>query len=102
MKFLSLLLIGVTLSFGAVDINKADKKELMSIKGVGDAKADAIIDYRKKSGCFSSVEEIKNVKGLGDKFVESNKANLTAGECKKNTKAPADKSMENNKTTPKK
>lgn len=83
MKFLSILLIGATLCFGAVDINKADKNELMGIKGIGSVKADAILDYRKKSGCFSSVEDIKNVKGLGDKFLETNKANLTAGECKK-------------------
>ncbi len=102
MKFLSLLLIGAVLSFGSIDINKADKKELMSIKGVGEVKADAILEYRKKSGCFSSVEDIKNVKGLGDKFVESNKANLTAGKCEKNAKDSSSKPVENAKANPKK
>ncbi|DAB27892.1 MAG: DNA-binding protein [Sulfurimonas sp. RIFOXYD12_FULL_33_39] len=83
MKLLLWLLIGFTLSFGAVDINKADKKELMSIKGIGDKKADMILDYRKEHNCFKSVDEIKEVKGFGDKFLEKNRTNLTASECKK-------------------
>lgn len=83
MKLLSLLLVGVSLSFGSIDINKADKKELMNINGVGEAKANAIVDYRTKHNCFKNIEEIKEVKGFGDKFLEKNKGQIIAGECKK-------------------
>ena len=83
MKLLLWLLIGFTLSFGAVDINSANKEELMSIKGVGEKKADLIIEYRKAHNCFKNVDEIKEVKGFGDKFLAKNRANLSAGECKK-------------------
>ena len=83
MKLLSLLIIGAVLSFGAVDINKADKDELMSIKGVGEAKANAILEYRKANDCFSSVDELKEVKGFGDKMLEKNRGNITAEGCKK-------------------
>ncbi|OHD99441.1 MAG: DNA-binding protein [Sulfurimonas sp. RIFCSPHIGHO2_12_FULL_36_9] len=83
MKLLSLLIIGAALCFGAVDINKADKKELMAINGVGEAKADAILEYRKKNNCFKNIQELKEVKGFGDKFLEKNRAGIMAGECKK-------------------
>lgn len=83
MKLLSLLIMGAVLCFGAVDINKADKKELMAINGVGEAKANAILEYRKKNNCFGSVAELKEVKGFGDKFLEKNKAGITASECRK-------------------
>lgn len=83
MKLLSLLILGAVLCFGAVDINKADKAELMSINGIGEAKANAILEYRKANNCFSSVDELKEVKGFGDKFLEKNRSNITAGGCKK-------------------
>lgn len=83
MKLLSLLLVGFSLSFGAIDINKADKKELMNIDGVGEVKAGAIVEYRTKHNCFKNLEEIKEVKGFGDKFLEKNKGKIVASECKK-------------------
>ncbi|MDT8338126.1 MAG: helix-hairpin-helix domain-containing protein [Sulfurimonas sp.] len=83
MKLFSLLIIGAVLCFGAVDINKADKDELMSIKGVGEAKANAILEYRKANDCFRSVDELKEVKGFGDKMLEKNRNNITAEGCKK-------------------
>lgn len=83
MKLLSLLILGAVLCFGAVDINKADKAELMGINGVGEAKANAILEYRKANNCFSSVDELKEVKGFGEKFLEKNRSNITAGGCKK-------------------
>jgi len=81
MKILAMLVLGMSLVFGAVDINSADKQELMTLKGVGEKKADAILEYRK-ANCFENVEALTKVKGFGSKFVENNKENLTAGKCK--------------------
>ncbi len=83
MKLLSLLILGAVLCFGAVDINKADKDELMSIKGIGEAKASAILEYRKANDCFSNIDELKEVKGFGEKFLEKNRDALAASGCTK-------------------
>lgn len=83
MKLLSLLIMGAILCFGAVDINKADKAELMSIKGVGEAKASAILKYREANNCFSTLDELKKVKGFGDKFLEKNRDAITVSSCSK-------------------
>lgn len=82
MKILTMLLLGITLVFGAVDINTADKKELMSLKGIGEKKADAIIKHRKKS-CFMNVKSLMAVKGIGPSFLEKNYKNLKASKCEK-------------------
>jgi competence protein ComEA len=80
MKIVFLFLIVCSFVFGAVDINSASKKELMSVNGIGAKKADAIIAYRDVN-CFASVDELTKVKGIGKKFVELNRANLFVGEC---------------------
>lgn len=54
-----------------VDLNTATKSELCKIPGIGTVKAQAIIDYREANGDFYSIEEIKNVSGIGDKTFES-------------------------------
>jgi len=82
-KLFLLLIIGVTLCFGAVDINRAGKNELMSISGIGEVKADAILEYRKKHSCFKNIEELKEVKGFGEGFLEKNKKNIKTSDCKK-------------------
>lgn len=81
MKILASLLLAISFLLGAVDINNADKKELMSIKGVGEKKAEAILDYRK-THCFKNINALTEVKGFGPKFLEKNKQNLVAGKCK--------------------
>ena len=53
-----------------VNINTASKEELMTIKGIGEGKALAIIEYRQKNGGFSSVEELVNVRGIGEASLE--------------------------------
>ncbi len=50
---------------GLVNINTADERKLVSISGIGEAKAKAIIDYRKEHGNFKSIDEIKKVSGIG-------------------------------------
>ena len=81
MKILAIMVLGVSLLFGAVDINHASKSELMSLNGVGEKKADAIIKYRK-GNCFRTVDGLTKVKGIGNKFMEKNRKNLKAGKCK--------------------
>ena len=49
-----------------IDINTADREELKLLDGIGDVRADAIIEYREANGRFKNIEEIKNVKGIGD------------------------------------
>ena len=49
-----------------VNINTADKDTLMTLTGIGEAKAEAIIKYREKSGGFKTVEEIKEIEGIKD------------------------------------
>lgn len=59
-----------------ISINSASKEELMTLTGIGEAKADAIINYRKENGLFKEVEDIKNVSGIGDAVYEKIKDNI--------------------------
>lgn len=59
-----------------VNINTASKEELMRLSGIGEAKADAIITYRKKTK-FQKIEDIKNVSGIGDSVYEKIKDDIT-------------------------
>jgi len=52
-------------AFAAVNINSATKEELATLKGIGDKKAQAIIDYRKKNGDFKSIDDLEKVEGIG-------------------------------------
>jgi len=81
MKMLLMLVLGMSLLFGAVDINNASAKELSSLKGVGAKKAEAIVSFRK-GYCFKSVDELSKVKGIGKKTVEKNRDELEVGKCK--------------------
>lgn len=59
-----------------ININTASSGELTSIKGIGEKTAQAIIDYRQKNGLFKAIEDIKNVKGIGDKKFETIKGSI--------------------------
>ena len=82
MKLFVMMVLGISLLFGAVDINTASQKELTSLNGIGAKKADAIIAYRK-ANCFKSVKELAKVKGIGSKTVEKNMSDLSVSPCKK-------------------
>lgn len=51
-------------SGGLININTADKDMLMTLPGIGEKRAQDILDYREQHGGFSSIEDVKNVKGI--------------------------------------
>ncbi len=57
-------------ALGLVNINTAGLEELKTLNGIGDVKAQAVIDYRNAHGPFSSAEQITEVKGIGEKTLE--------------------------------
>ena len=61
-----------------VNLNTATQEELLALPGIGPSKAKAIIDYRTAHP-FKSVEEVKNVRGIGDHMFESLKAKISVG-----------------------
>jgi competence protein ComEA len=78
---LLLPLIGFT---EPVDINTADAATISnSLKGVGMSKAEAIIEYRKKHGPFKNADELSLVKGIGERTVEINRADIQVGPDKR-------------------
>lgn len=66
-----------TQSNSMININSATADELKSLDGIGDSKANSIIEYREKNGGFKSIDDIKNVDGIGEKMFEKIKDSLT-------------------------
>ncbi len=60
-----------------VSINTATLEELSTLDGIGQSKAKAINEYRSQNGLFKSIEEIKNVSGIGDALFEKIKEKIT-------------------------
>ena len=53
-----------------VDLNRADRSELMQVPGLGPGKADAIVAHRNAVGSFGSVNDLSGVKGIGPKTID--------------------------------
>ena len=66
-----------------VNINTASKEKLETLPGVGETTAQKIIDYREANGKFKTIEDIKNVSGIGDAKYESLKDKITVWKYKK-------------------
>lgn len=60
-----------------ININTASAAELATLKGIGPAKAQAIVDHREQSGQFKSVDDLKLVRGIGDKMLEQLRPHIT-------------------------
>lgn len=81
-KLVGSLIAGLLFSvsaWAAVDLNSATQSELEALKGIGPAKAKAIVDYRAKNGPFKSVDGLAEVKGFGKASVAKLKGELAVG-----------------------
>lgn len=63
-----------------VALNSATKEQLMQLSGIGESKAQAILDYRQEHGRFESLEEIKQVPGIGETLFDQIKNDITLDE----------------------
>lgn len=73
-----------------VNVNTATKEELTTVKGIGEKRAQEIIDYRKKNGDFKSVDELEKVPGIGPGTMKQIRSQVTVS-GKPTTDKPADK-----------
>jgi competence protein ComEA len=64
-------------AMAAVNINTATKEELTSLKGIGDKRAQEIINYRTKNGPFKSVDDLGKVPGIGPGILKQIRSNVT-------------------------
>lgn len=81
---LASLLLPLLAFAGPVNVNKADAETIAAeLNGVGLAKAKAIVEYRKKHGPFRSVDDLSLVKGIGERTVDMNRADILVSETAK-------------------
>lgn len=62
---------------GLVNLNTATKEELMTLKGIGESKAEDIIRYREKSGGFKKIEDIMKISGIKENGFQKIKDSIT-------------------------
>ena len=69
--------VGLINNTGKVSLNSALIDELITLPGIGEAKAKLIIEYREQNNGFKDIEEIMNIKGIGEKMFEKIKPYIT-------------------------
>jgi competence protein ComEA len=69
-----------------VDLNRATVEELVELPGIGEQVAKRIVDYREKNGPFETLEELMNVRGIGEKSYLKLERYLTLGDEKEQRK----------------
>ena len=79
-----------TAALAAVNLNTASKDELVALPGIGPAKAQAIIDYRAQNGPFRSVDEVRKVRGIGEKLFQQIRPELTVAQSQARAEAKPD------------
>ncbi len=70
---------GATARPGKINLNVATVEQLDTLPGIGPALAQRIVDYRNQNGPFKKIEEVKNVKGIGDSLFDGIKGLITTG-----------------------
>lgn len=79
LTFASAALLWAGLALAQININTASKEELDSLKGIGAARAEAIIKYRSENGPFQSVDDLKNIPNFPDNLVGKLRGQITVG-----------------------
>lgn len=74
------LSLGSAFAADKINLNDASAEQLQMLDGVGPATASAIVEYREANGGFESVNELKSVKGIGDKKMQSLSDDVTVSE----------------------
>lgn len=77
--------VSLTQTYGAQDnklinINTAEISELTTLNGIGEKKAQAILDYREENGLFMKIEDLLNIPGIGEKTLENLKPYISIGD----------------------
>jgi len=66
-------------SDGRININTASKAQLTDLPGIGNVLAERIVDYRARNGAFNTIEDIRNVTGIGERRFEAIQDLITVG-----------------------
>ena len=85
MRILPILIVILTVVFSVVtvaeekiDLNSATAEEIATLNNIGLKKAEKIVEYRQSHGQFESVDDLKNVKGIGSVTIEKNRDRMVA------------------------
>jgi competence protein ComEA len=74
--------VATVVSTGSVNLNSATAAQIASLPGIGPKTADLVVQYREKNGPFKKIEEIMNVRGVGEKSFLKIKDRLTVTDAK--------------------